>query len=590
MAVRGSPSGWVLIDFYTEPGRVINSALADANTSGLGDVTLCGAAYPLQISVSFPASSLQLFGMGRATLINGNALATNNHAIILGGYSDCSVKELAVQTLAGGGKVCHCISISQGSLRATIESVVIVQSDTDGIHADGSLLPTIDDLNILHCHILSSDRYGIYMTETSAFLIESNHIAHTSDGVYIIAANYSTTFGIIVDNTSSQNTNNGISVGAIIEVTIDGNECFNNQANGIYAHSMAATITSNTASGNSADGIHVQTMDYVIVDDNTCHYNHTYGIEVDGTAFGTPVNRVYGISGNEVAFNDQHGIVINAVGVVVDSNILWKNNIDGPTYSGIYLMADADYCVISNNTIQDNIYGKEITSTYHGICLASGASDCIIEGNFCRNLNGSGIALLGDNNDCSITDNTCNDNVRYGIEIVAATADRNRVFGNTLRNNILGFILDNGTDTRFPEVTVYVMDPNGVIGTHPAVVLTDGVEVVARFEFKIPDEFQALVRARVILVPGGTGNLRRSASTDWGKICSGENYNTNTDSIAAGEVAVTINRLECIDVSAALTGIDFKDLVGFAFTRHGDHANDTVNADCYLLALNLQYV
>jgi hypothetical protein len=32
------------------------------------------------------------------------------------------------------------------------------------------------------------------------------------------------------------------------------------------------------------------------------------------------------------------------------------------------------------------------------------------------------------------------------------------------------------------------------------------------------------------------------------------------------------------------------DIVGVEFTREGNNANDTVNADCYLLGLRVQYV
>ncbi|GAI41372.1 unnamed protein product, partial [marine sediment metagenome] len=40
----------------------------------------------------------------------------------------------------------------------------------------------------------------------------------------------------------------------------------------------------------------------------------------------------------------------------------------------------------------------------------------------------------------------------------------------------------------------------------------------------------------------------------------------------------------------ALTGLAAQDLVGVEFTREGSAGTDTVNADCYLLGLRIQYV
>jgi hypothetical protein len=234
--------------------------------------------------------------------------------------------------------------------------------------------------------------------------------------------------------------------------------------------------------------------------------------------------------------------------------------------------------------------GNGALFTGHGIYI-QGISYLEVTDNRCYDNNLDGICL--DPPLCNynyLEGNICHGNGRYGININNVACTGTIVRFNYLLGNATGCINDVGTDTRLPEVTVVVSDPDGNIGRHAAIVLTDGVDVTSRFEIKIPSDFQELVRARIILVPGGTGNLRRSVNTEFGKICADEAYNTHTDSIAAGEVAVTLNELECIDVAAAFTGIAQNDLVGLEFTRHGSHANDTVNANCYLLAFNMQYV
>lgn len=128
-------------------------------------------------------------------------------------------------------------------------------------------------------------------------------------------------------------------------------------------------------------------------------------------------------------------------------------------------------------------------------------------------------------------------------------------------------------------------DPNGFIGNHAAIVLTDGVDITVRMEFAWPFNTGTVVAVEALVVPGGTGNLRRGVETDFA--ARGEVYNLNSSSIAAGQVAVTANEVENLNVSAALPGIDEGDIVGLEFTRYGSNALDTVNADCYFLGILL---
>jgi hypothetical protein len=139
------------------------------------------------------------------------------------------------------------------------------------------------------------------------------------------------------------------------------------------------------------------------------------------------------------------------------------------------------------------------------------------------------------------------------------------------------------------DLFLEVTDPDGIIGTHPAVTLTDGVTETVYYQISLPTDFVTLTDAIIIVVPGGTGNLRFSIDTNWAESCAGEDYNINVDAIAANDLAVTINELECININAALTGIAAGDVVGINFTRYGGHANDTVDADVYYLGARLTY-
>ena len=146
-----------------------------------------------------------------------------------------------------------------------------------------------------------------------------------------------------------------------------------------------------------------------------------------------------------------------------------------------------------------------------------------------------------------------------------------------------------GTRTAPFEVVVNILDSDSFIGDHPVASLLDGVTNNVRFEFRVPNYFRELISAYVVLVPGGTGNMDRGVSASWGRGCT-EDYNTHTDSIVAGVVAVTANKLECIDVSDALDGVAAGDEVGLTFTRRGGQAVDTVDATVYVLKFVMQYV
>ncbi|GAH07757.1 unnamed protein product, partial [marine sediment metagenome] len=63
----------------------INEALGYVNTLGGGRVVLKQGTYTLADPIVFPGNNIWFRGMGRSTLIDGDALTTGNHAIELVG-------------------------------------------------------------------------------------------------------------------------------------------------------------------------------------------------------------------------------------------------------------------------------------------------------------------------------------------------------------------------------------------------------------------------------------------------------------------------------------------------------------------------
>ncbi|GAH09318.1 unnamed protein product [marine sediment metagenome] len=78
-------------------------------------------------------------------------------------------------------------------------------------------------------------------------------------------------------------------------------------------------------------------------------------------------------------------------------------------------------------------------------------------------------------------------------------------------------------------------------------------------------------------------------TTNWGKRCSTEHYDAFNDAIALGVVAVLADDMVCLDISAALDGVESFDRVGVEFFRNGDNVADTAGI-AYYLGYRIQYV
>lgn len=296
-------------------------------------------------------------------------------------------------------------------------------------------------------------------------------------------------------------------------------------------------------------------------------------------------NAIYGTGG---VGQQRNGIKMHSA----DKNLIIGNTMYNIPHTGIDVVGNG-----SNNLIVGNFV--HVTDVFGGLSVratdAENAYDNVFRDNYVilSNVAGSiGIDLWANSRRTRLVGNTVIGGTAAdtGINIRAGASDT-IVDKNDLSDaNLNTKITDAGTGTKLPEIFVVVGNPDTNIGTHPAVNLPDAVDTTVRFEVPFPSLFQQLVRAEVVIVAGGTGNLRRSVATNFGKINSAEDYNTHTDSIAAGEVAVVINDLTCIDIAAAFTGIAVSDWAGVEFTRVGSHVNDTVNAVCYFLGFRLQYV
>lgn len=131
-------------------------------------------------------------------------------------------------------------------------------------------------------------------------------------------------------------------------------------------------------------------------------------------------------------------------------------------------------------------------------------------------------------------------------------------------------------------------DPNSRIGTHPSMEMLDGVETTIYQSFMIPKDITTITQASILVVSVASGDIRWDALTNFGKICAAEDYNTHTDSAGATTSASVLNKITCLNITAALTDATAKDLVGVQFVRYGAHAWDTITASVHFLGIYLE--
>ena len=135
----------------------------------------------------------------------------------------------------------------------------------------------------------------------------------------------------------------------------------------------------------------------------------------------------------------------------------------------------------------------------------------------------------------------------------------------------------------FPAV-----DTNDHKAAYATIRLPDAATTNIYQTFMMPSGIASLTRAVIIVIPSASGNIYWEGGTNFGAVCSNENYQTHVDIIAPTISAVTQNEIECLDISSGLTGALGGDLVGLMFTRFGAHANDTISDNVHFMGILIE--
>ena len=198
-------------------------------------------------------SDITYIGQGASTFINGDALLTGEHAFNISGQTDCTIRDLMVQTEDGGGKTSHCVYIEDGANRFLIDNVLFLASDDQGVHIEGAA--TVGG-SIINCEFISTDGTAIMVdmdggADLMTLLeIKDNNIA--SAGAEAIELN-DTEDSMVVNNIIATSGADGI----LLETTADNNLVEGNSIRNWTGEPIDDDGQENVVKGNDLSLIHI---------------------------------------------------------------------------------------------------------------------------------------------------------------------------------------------------------------------------------------------------------------------------------------------------------------------------------------------
>ena len=584
----------------------INAAMGAIVAIG-GKVLLSEGTFHIADPIVVPANSIMLEGMGEGTVIDGDLLATTEHAIVISGVTGCFIRCLSIQTEDGSGDTCHCIFIEDGANGTHVEDVHIVDSAANGIHIEGT---SMTGISLAHCHIVDADGNGVYVDTDGVHVVGRLTIKDCTiqscgiSGINLAATDGGYGYCLIEGNMIVTAVGNGMTLYDLNDSEIIDNVVYTCGGHGIFVDdSEYVQVRGNQVENNTDEGIWLVDVPNSMIADNICSDNggagdHA-GIKVNPNSINCLItgnhccgNSYYGIFnyapnneiiGNYVHENARHGIVMQGHECTCSGNHVWDNSQETEaTYHGIYLTNDAveplivgNYCSSPGDTQEDGIH---VTG-----CNTYGS----IVGNWCSNGMGSGIYLSAGYY-YLVNGNYCYDNDDYGIELLNSVEAH--VKDNVLIGNDTGQFLDGGFDTATPEIWAPFAFENAIEGYRPVKEMLNDADTPAYCTLQIPLDFQELVTVSAVVIPEASGNLVWLAATSFGKICADQQEDAHTDTVAQNTVAVTDDEMECLDLADAFTALDIGDNVGVQVSRIGTDQDDTVAGTVNAVGVRLRYV
>jgi len=356
------------IDFNgADPAVVVQACLT---AGGAGTVVgLREANYVALTGVAATANNQGIYGMGRGTYWDATALLTGTHAFTISGFTDCMLRNFAIETDAGGTLVNHCIYIENAADNFHIIDIIIVNSDSDGVHIEGAtitgghihrlhveaadgagilqnmaMMNNIYRLHIEDCDIVNVGTIGISMAGIGAAhycQIVNNVIFNAGgDGIYFRGEGYNMVRGNLCIGCGGS----GIEINSSNDSQVLGNICLQNVEHGIFiSTSDYCVVEGNHCLKNDSgdtgnfDGINIFTCDRALVLGNQCQDQQGWGIQVDDNSNWCK------ITSNYTALNVAGSINVN--GATCDNNeVVWNTVEEGaPVDTGTLTRASGNF-------------------------------------------------------------------------------------------------------------------------------------------------------------------------------------------------------------------------------------------------------
>lgn len=196
--------------------------------------------------------------------------------------------------------------------------------------ADGS---DATPARIVNNSVLDGNGHGIYVDTADAWIAE-NRVAWTNDGIRVDnATNVS-----VVNNSVSDNRDDGVAFAASADGVVRGNELTNNADDGLYVVGDGATVTDNVATNNGDDGVDVHNSTVDSVTGNRLANNGDDGLYLRNVDTGN-------VTANTVRWNTDDGIDLRG-----STNLtVWNNTVCGNTHHQIVQRLGAAGNQLRNN-------------------------------------------------------------------------------------------------------------------------------------------------------------------------------------------------------------------------------------------------
>jgi parallel beta-helix repeat protein len=465
-------------------------------------------------------SNTTLYGSGWGTIIDGLIAAD---AISVGG-NNCTIRDLACRTTAGGGSGFQAMELSGNNIR--VSNVYIYGSDSAGIYVNAGLRAIIEN-----CYIGPCDAEGIFVngdnctitnceintTGASAIvcqaesLVSNCHIINVTG--YGIDVNGGGDDSVIIGNSISTTSDDGIYLNAGAEYcVVTGNKIQGWTNQPVDDDSGTSVVASNNAGGSVMNSLGCSHLTIQGAIDHVEAFGGGGWIEIPARAASWVENLTIEDDGIELRGQGEWSILqpsnASGVGITVsgdyDGVIIRDLSIDTKTSSsgGVAILIEdgADRFLVENVRIIDSdttaiaIIGTNIVSGRIINCNILGADTNGVyvdmdAGNTCSSLHISGCTITGCGEDgiyagstgdvkqwWSITDNIIYGNAQSGINL--GEVSHSVVEGNICKDNTRHGIFLTNCDW-------FTVDDNITFANGGGSQTYDGIHLAAGCEFNV---------------------------------------------------------------------------------------------------------